>query len=437
MLKKISPLGVPLRSRITVPGDKSISHRALILASIAEGTTLIDGLLEAADVARTEACLRALGIKIERDAYKTRVEGQGLSGLRAPVNPLDAGNSGTTARLLTGILAAQPFTSLIHGDASLQRRPMRRIIEPLTKMGARITCTAEGTVPLEIRGASLQGITYELPVASAQVKSAILLAGLFAHGQTIVLERKSVTRDHTERMLQQFGASIRVRRGKIALHPGPLRATQLNIPGDFSSAIFWLAATCMIPGSEVTVFNVGLNATRSYALKILHQAGADIELANLRLQSGEEVADVTVRASKLNAFHIAGWEIPLLIDEIPILAILASQSKGTSSIRDAGELRVKECDRITAIVSNLRKMGGKVREFEDGFEIDGPTELLGAEVDSYRDHRVAMAFAIAGLVANKETLIRNAEVVDVSYPGFFQQLHHIVKQKSPESLGFR
>ncbi|MFQ5632748.1 MAG: 3-phosphoshikimate 1-carboxyvinyltransferase [bacterium] len=410
-----------ISGKLSVPGDKSISHRALMLAAIADGVSVIEGLSTAEDVQSTANCLRALGIEIEHDGFATVVHGKGLRGLQPPVTPLDAGNSGTTMRLLSGILAGQPFETMIDGDDSLRRRPMTRIIRPLQQMGAEIVAAEGGRAPLTIRAGQLQPLHYEMPVASAQVKSAILLAGLYASGKSSVVQPVA-TRDHTERMLRHLGARLETKQNKITIAPGALKAGKIVVPGDFSSAIFFMAAAFMLPGSALNIFNVGVNATRSYALKILQRAGAEIVLDNLAVHNGEEVADFTLRSSKLSAFRIGGKEIPLLIDEIPILAVLATQAKGISTVRNAAELRVKESDRIRAIAENLAKMGVKMKVFEDGFEINGPVKLHGAEIDSFGDHRIAMAFAIAGLIAEGETGIHGTEAAAVSFPGFFEKL---------------
>lgn len=424
-IKIISP-AKKISGKLLVPGDKSISHRALMLAAIAKGASAIDGLSTAKDVLSTENCLRALGVEIEKDDFATIVHGRGLRGLQPPKTKLDAGNSGTTLRLLSGILAGQPFETTIDGDASLRRRPMNRIIKPLQQMGAEITASVNSRPPLTIRGGNLQPLTYEMPVASAQVKSAVLLAGLFAKGDTSVIQ-PAVTRDHTERLLRHLGVAVTAKKNSITVRPAQPKAAKITVPGDFSSAIFFMAAAFLLPKSELTIFNVGLNATRSYALKILQHAGAKIVLENPTMKNGEELADITVQTSQLKPFKISGKEIPLVIDEIPIFAVLATQVSGTSSIRDAAELRVKESDRIRAIARNLFRMGATIRELDDGFEIDGPTKLRGTEIDTFGDHRIAMAFAIAGLVAEGETIINDAEAADISCPGFFEQLSELVE----------
>ena len=410
--------------KLSVPGDKSVSHRALMLAALADGDSVIDGLSTAQDVHRTADCLRAMGIEIVADGFATVVRGKGKDGLQQPAKVLDAGNSGTTMRLLSGILAGQRFASTIDGDASLRARPMERIVKPLQQMGAEIS-TQNGKAPLTIRGGKLAPISYEMTVASAQVKSAVLLAGLFAEGETSVLQ-PSVSRDHTERLLRHMGVPVSSEKNRIALQAAPLQAGKIVVPGDFSSAIFWMGAAFLLPDSNLSLYNVGLNATRSYALKIMQRAGARLALESIDLHNGEEMADLVVASSQLQAFSISGKEVPLVIDEIPLLAVLASQAEGTSRFEDVGELRIKESDRIHTIVENLQKMGARVREWQDGFEVEGPTKLHGAHLDSHGDHRIAMAFAIAGLVAEGESLIEGAEAAGVSYPEFFQQIEELV-----------
>ncbi|MCI0695637.1 3-phosphoshikimate 1-carboxyvinyltransferase [candidate division KSB1 bacterium] len=428
-----------IRGRLTVPGDKSISHRALMLGAIAEGETRIRGLAPGEDVRSTLSCLRQLGVSIQEQKGETVVQGCGVAGLQKPAGLLDAGNSGSTMRLLSGILATQPFTTTISGDASLCRRPMRRIIEPLTQMGATITAQANGCAPLTICGGKLRGIHYTLPVASAQVKSCLLFAGLGAEGETVV-EEPLPTRDHTERLLRKMGYDLQMANGKIRLMPdsstssalvhsirGRLRPSiaSVFVPGDFSSAAFFLAAALLLPESELIIESVGLNPTRTAFLDFAKEMGAAIEIANIKNESYEPVADLVVRHQPLHGVNISGKRIPQLIDEIPILAILATQAEGETRIRDAKELRVKESDRIAALAYNLRAMGATVEELPDGLVITGPTRLHGAEIDSYGDHRIAMAFAIAGLLADSPTTIRGAECADISFPGFFEILRDV------------
>jgi len=427
-----------IRGRVSVPGDKSISHRALMLGAIARGETVIHGLASGEDVRSTMRCLRQLGVLIQENGNALRVQG----GLKKAATMLDAGNSGTTMRLLSGILAAQPFRTAITGDASLQRRPMRRIIEPLTQMGATISSHEKGYAPLIIHGGKLRGIHYQLPVASAQVKSCVLLAGLHAAGETVV-EEKIPTRDHSERLLRMMGADVSVSSNQysvissqysvisnqcsvISIRAGELRGCVIEIPGDFSSAAFFIAAALLLPDSELMIENVGVNPTRTAFLEVLREMGAKIEITNLRHEAYEPIADLLVRHQALRGAKVFGNRIPLLIDEIPILAVLATQAEGETHIRDAGELRVKESDRIAALVHNLRAMGAAVEELSDGLVITGPTKLRGAEIDSFGDHRIAMAFAIAGLLADSPTTICAAECADISFPGFFEALQCVV-----------
>lgn len=426
----ISP-AYTIRGRLSVPGDKSISHRALMLGAIAEGETRIRGLARGEDVRSTLNCLRQLGVSIQEQNGEIIVHGRGLAGLQKPKSILDAGNSGSTIRLLAGILAAQPFTTTITGDASLCRRPMRRIIEPLMQMGVTITAQENGGAPLTICGGKLQGIHYTLPVASAQVKSCVLFAGLSAAGETVV-EEPIPTRDHSERLLRKMGANISVTgdqnsviSNRISLRAGKLLGGEIAVPGDFSSAAFFIAAALLLPESELVIENVGLNPTRVAFLDFAREMGAAIEIANIKNASHEPVADLVVRHHPLRRVSVSGKRVPLLIDEIPILAILATQAEGETCIRDAKELRVKESDRIAALAHNLRAMGATVEELPDGLMITGPTRLHGAEIDSYGDHRIAMAFAIAGLLAEAPTTIRGAECADISFPGFFERLSEV------------
>lgn len=412
--------------RINVPGDKSISHRALMLAGIAQGTSTIRGLALGKDVASTANCLEALGVEITKSAADTvRVRGAGERGLTRPAAALDSGNSGTTIRLLSGILAGQPFRSTITGDRYLCRRPMGRIIEPLQQMGAKIFSADNGLPPLEIEGGTLQGITYHLPVASAQVKSCVLLAGLFARGKTTVVE-KVPSRDHTERMLPVFGVEV-AKEGLSASVEGGVRlsATDIDVPGDPSSAAFFAAAAAIVHGGRVRIDNLCLNPTRSAFFEILSGMGARIEKTNERTQAGEPVADLTVGQGELSGCTVDGSILPSLIDEVPVLAVLATQAAGLTAIRDAAELRVKETDRIRAVSENLSRMGAKVREFPDGLEIEGPTKLHAAKIETFGDHRIAMAFSVAALVANGETVIGDAACADISFPNFYHTLRQL------------
>jgi len=422
----ISP-ALNLRGCISVPGDKSISHRALMLGALAEGKTVIRGLAPGEDVRSTKHCLQQLGVSIQEKSGKIHVTG-GL-GLQKSETILDAGNSGTTMRLLAGILAGQPFSTTITGDASLRRRPMRRIIEPLAQMGATIKSSENGGAPLEIHGGKLNGIRYQMPIASAQLKSGVLFAGWGAEGETVI-EEKIPTRDHSERLLRKMGARLSVVNHQstvISVRAGKLYGGEIEVPGDFSSAAFFIAAAVLLNGSELMIKNVGVNSTRTAFLDGVRQMGAEIEIVNVRHESYEPIADLIVRSHPLFAAPMSGAQIPLLIDEIPILAVMATQAEGETHIRDARELRVKESDRIAALVHNLRAMGAVVEELPDGLVITGPTKLRGAEIDSFGDHRMAMAFAIAGLLADAPTVIHHAECVDISFPEFFEILKNVVR----------
>ena len=415
-----------IHGRFSVPGDKSISHRALMLGAIANGETVIRGLAPGEDVRSTLRCLRQLGVFIQENGNALRVQG---GGLKKSATMLDAGNSGTTMRLLSGILAAQPFDTTITGDASLQRRPMRRIIEPLTKMGATIDSRENGYAPLIIHGSKLRGIHYPLPVASAQVKSCVLFAGLSAESATVV-EEKIPTRDHSERLLRLMDAKISVSSEQysvISIRAGKLHGSEIEVPGDFSSAAFFIAAALLLPDSELIIENISVNPTRTAFLEVLREMGATVEITNLRNESHEPLADLIVRHQALQGTNVFGNRVALLIDEIPILAVLATQAEGETHIRDAGELRVKESDRIAALAHNLRAMGAAVEELADGLVITGPTKLRGAAINSFGDHRIAMAFAIAGLLADSPTTIRAAECADISFPGFFEAVGQLVR----------
>ncbi len=411
---------------IRVPGDKSISHRALMLGALARGESSIRNMSPGADVRSTARCLRALGAEIKwKTGSPVVVRGAGLRGLHPPKAHLDAGNSGTTMRLLAGILAGQPFESVLTGDDSLQKRPMGRIIQPLTRMGARIA-SSEGRAPLCIRGGDLRGIRYELPVPSAQVKSCVFLAGLYAEGATTVIEPVP-TRDHTERLLARMGAEVDREDHSITVEGGSeLAPFEMSVPGDPSSSAFFIAAATLVSQGELLIRDVGINPTRTGFLDALQQMGAQIERLDARDEGGEPVADLLMRgAPGLRAIEIHSEMIPRLIDEVPLLAVIATQAEGTTVIRDAEELRVKETDRLRAVAQNLRRMGAWVEELPDGLVIPGPQKLRGAWVESYSDHRVAMAFSIAGLIAESPTIIEGAEWADISFPGFFQVLERI------------
>jgi len=410
-----------LTGTVQVPADKSIAHRAAMLAALSDGTSRIVHFPAAQDPQSTLACMRALGAEVSTDADGILVvEGRGRTGLRPPTGPLDCGNSGTTMRLLAGILAGQPFESTLVGDASLSGRPMGRIRDPLVRMGGRVDLS-DGHAPVLVRGGPLEGITYELPVASAQVKSCVLLAGLFARGTTTVVESVP-SRDHTERMLGLDAISIGDRR-MISVEGGHrVPAGTWTVPGDFSAAAFFLVAGSIIPGSVLHMNGVGMNPTRSALVDVLRAMGADITVASERTLGGEPVADLTVRSAALSGVAVSGSVIPSLIDEIPVLAVAAAAADGRTVIGDASELRVKETDRLAAMADVLTAMGARVEEREDGLVIDGGRPLSGAEVDSRGDHRIAMAAAVAGLAATGDTTIHGASCAAVSFPGFWETL---------------
>ena len=423
------PPALALRGRIQVPGDKSISHRALMLGALAEGQTTISGLLLGEDPRSTASCFRSLGATIsELNSEQVIVTGIGLGQLQEPIEVLDAGNSGTTMRLMLGILASHPdrfFT--VTGDASLRSRPMRRVIDPLRQMGAQIWHRQGGFAPIAVQGQRLQPIRYHSPIASAQVKSCILLAGLMAEGETTVVE-PALSRDHSERMLQAFGATIAVdpeQCSATVTGGARLQGQSVVVPGDISSAAFWLVAGAIVPDSDLTIVNVGVNPTRTGILEALWQMQADITLENERTVAGEPVADLRVRSSALKAGTIAGDVIPRLIDEIPILAVAAAVAEGTTTIRDAAELRVKESDRLAVMAAQLQQMGVAVTEHPDGLDITGGADLQGAAVDSHTDHRIAMSLAIAALRARGTTTIHRAEAAAISYPDFATTLQRV------------
>ncbi|MBO4338086.1 MAG: 3-phosphoshikimate 1-carboxyvinyltransferase [Lachnospiraceae bacterium] len=423
----------PLKGSITVPGDKSISHRSIMLGALAKGDTHIRHFLSGADCLSTIACFRKLGVDIDTAPDVITVRGKGLYGLTACDGTLDTGNSGTTTRLISGILSGQPFSSRLSGDESLNKRPMKRIIEPLSQMGADIKSEGgNGCCPLIINPSKLSGIDYNSPVASAQVKSAILLAGLYADTPTSVTE-PALSRDHTERMLSLFGATVKRDGLKVSVLPDPaLEAADIDVPGDISSAAYFIAAALLVPGSELLVKNVGINKTRAGFLMIAEDMGADLEYLNLRGENdengaGEPVADILVRSSSLHSCEISGDIIPTLIDEIPMLAVMAAFAEGTTVIKDAAELKVKETDRIMTICDNLRKMGGDITPADDGMIINGGRQLHGGMLDSYLDHRIAMSFKIAALASGADVQIRGADCVNISYPQFYSDLEGCLK----------
>ena len=436
-----------LKGELTIPGDKSISHRSIMLGSIANGVTRVNNFLEGADCLATIDCFGKMGIEIKREKNQVLVHGKGLNGLSSPKDILEVGNSGTTARLMAGLLAGQSFESTISGDESLNSRPMGRIIEPLKSMNAHISSVlGNHCAPLKLAPSSLKGIHFTSPVASAQVKSCIILAGLYAEGETSVTE-PFLSRNHTELMLKEFGANIRTVWGKTSpfdpsntfnvedigsrgsnqptatLIPGKtLHAQEINVPGDISSAAFFIAAGLIVPHSEILIKNVGINPTRSGILQVCKEMGGKLTLENERTQCGEPVADILVKTSPLKGVTIGGEIIPTLIDEIPIIAVMAAMAEGETIVKDAAELKVKETNRIQAVAYNLKNMGADIIGTDDGMIIRGSKPLHGASIQTYFDHRIAMAFSIAALVASGNTKILDSHCVDVSYPNFFETL---------------
>jgi len=415
--------GEPLRGEITVPGDKSISHRAALFGALATGQTRIEGFLAGEDCLSTVACLRQLGAAVELNSEAVLVGGVGLDGLREPDDVLDAGNSGTTARLLLGVLAGQPFYSVLTGDGSLRRRPMGRVTAPLGQMGAQFSGRAQGKLlPLSVQGGNLRSIYYHSPVASAQVKSAVLLAGLFADGETAVLEPEK-SRDHTERMLSAFGARVETQGREVCVQSSPeLRGRLVRVPGDISSAAFFLVAASIVPGSDLLLRNVGVNPTRTGVLEALQEMGADLVCLNGREESGEPVADIRVRYASLRGIEIGGALIPRLIDELPVLAVAAAFAEGTTIVREAAELRVKESDRIAVMTEELGKLGAEIVAQADGFMVSGGKKLTGGRVSSCGDHRIAMSLCVAALAASSPVTLDDPDCMAVSYPGFLKTL---------------
>lgn len=421
-----------LKGRVSVPGDKSISHRCIMFGSIADGVTEVRNFLEGADCLATIRCFRSMGIEIEEKNTTVIVHGKGLHGLSAPDSILDVGNSGTTTRLLSGILAGQPFESKLSGDESLNSRPMKRIMDPLTQMGAHISSILRnGCAPLYIAPSALHGIHYDSPVASAQVKSCILLAGLYAEGETSVTE-PSLSRNHTELMLREFGADIRTTHAlnsteaTASIRPcGRLFGQKITVPGDISSAAYFIAAGLIVPDSEILIENVGINPTRAGILKVCEDMGGNITLLNERTEGGEKIADILVKTSSLHGITIEGDIIPTLIDEIPVIAVMAAAAEGTTIIKDAEELKVKETDRIETVTDNLKAMGCNVTPTADGMIITGG-KLKGASIHTLLDHRIAMAFSIAALVAEGNTKILDSKCVDVSYPTFYDTFEQLL-----------
>ncbi len=431
MHEKMQPMTVKparyLYGEIVVPGDKSISHRSIMLGSLASGTTIISNFLRGEDNFSTMGAFRSMGVKIEDDGSIIKVHGVGLHGLEEPGDLIDCGNSGTTIRLMTGLLSGQSFFSVLTGDKYLRKRPMKRVVEPLNKMGARISGRSGGTLaPLAITGGGLTGIEYNSPIASAQVKSALMLAGLYASGETRVTE-PSLSRDHSERMFRFFGADLDISDRAVVVRGGKeLHAQEIIVPGDISSAAFFIVAALIIPGSELLIKNVGVNPTRTGVIDILKSMGGSIILQNEREVSGEPVADILVRHSRLKGIEISGDVVPRAIDEFPVICVAASVAEGRTLIKDARELRVKETDRIAAIAAGLRAVGsGDIVENDDGMEIEGVEHLEGGTVESFGDHRIAMSLSIAALASRNELHINDVSSVATSFPDFFNILQKV------------
>ena len=424
VLEKVSKL----KGNIFIPGDKSISHRSLILGSIAQGETRIYNFLNSLDCLKTLECMQALGAEIELGKDNSvKIKGRGLYGLKEPKDILDVGNSGTTIRLLAGLLSGQDFYSVLNGDASVRKRPMKRVVEPLRLMGADIWGRKDGQfAPLSIKGSKLNPFQYTLPVASAQVKSALLLAGLYAAGGTIIKE-PLLTRDHTEKMLEIIRADIKISPPEIKIKGGKeLRGTDIFIPGDISSSAYFIAAASILRDSQIIIKQVGVNPTRTGIIEILKKMGTKIDILNSQIKSNEPQADLMIEYSKLKGVEIKKENAPFLIDELPLIAVVATQAQGKTVVSGARELRVKETDRIKAIVSELKKMGADIEEREDGFAVNGPTRLQGAVCESYNDHRIAMSLAVAALLAEGKTVIKNSECIDISFPGFEKTLQNLI-----------
>ena len=417
-----------LKGEVTIPGDKSISHRAVMFGSLAEGTTEVTNFLQGADCLSTISCFRKLGIQIENTAERILIHGKGLHGLSESSETLDTGNSGTTTRLISGILAGQSFTTFLNGDASIQTRPMKRIMTPLSMMGADITSlNGNNCAPLRICGGHLHGITYQSPVASAQVKSCVLLAGLYADAPTSVTE-PVLSRNHTELMLAGFGAKVTSSGTTATIEPEPdLKGMKIEVPGDISSAAYFIAAGLIIPNSEILVKNVGINPTRDGILRVAIEMGGGITILNEKISGGEPTCDLLVRSSSLKGVTVGGEIIPTLIDEIPMIAVMACFAEGTTIIKDAQELKVKESNRIDTVVTNLKAMGAHIEATDDGMIIEGGYPLHGAVIDSHLDHRIAMSFAVGALGADGETTIEGADCVKISYPKFYETLESLIQ----------
>ena len=414
-----------IRGEISVPGDKSISIRSVIFGSIAEGDTIITHLGTGGDIQSAVRCLKQLGVSFEEKNDSIIIHGKGLYGLSKPSTVIDVGNSGTTIRLLTGVLAGQKFESTITGDNSIQSRPMKRITNPLKLMGAEIKGERDDNcAPLIIVGKKLTAIKYVSPIASAQVKSSIMLASLYAEGITQILEPYK-SRDHSERMMAYMGGNVTVDGNNISIEGGQkLKGREIFVPGDISSAAFFIAGALIVDNSEILLKDIGVNPTRTGIIDVLKRMGANIFIQNIREINNEPVADILVKSSELKGIEISGETIPRVIDEIPILSVVAALSEGETIIKDAGELRVKETDRIKAVVTNLKRLGADIKELSDGMNINGPSKLKGAELESFGDHRIALAFTVAGLNADGNTVIKDAEWADISFPGFFSMLNN-------------
>lgn len=423
---QLAPTPSPLTGTVKVPGDKSISHRAIIFASLAQGRTTISHFLDGEDCMRTIAAFQAMGVRITKDKHNVTVDSGGVASLKEPHNPIDLGNSGTTARLLMGILAGLPFHTTLFGDASLTLRPMDRITNPLREMGANIDGRVDGKfLPIAVRGSRLKAISFKPPVKSAQVKSGVLLAGLLADGTTEVIE-ETKTRDHTEKMFQAFGGDIRIKGNKVSLKgKQTLKGTTIQVPGDISSAAFFLVAAAVVPGSRITITDVGLNETRTGILDVLKKMNVNIKIKEEKYIGGESIGSITVESSDVWGTKIDGDIIPRMIDEIPIVALLATQAKGTTIIRDAKELRYKETDRIATVVNTLNKLGADIEATADGMVINGPTPIQGGIASSEGDHRIGMMAAIASLIAKSDVILKQPDSINISYPSFFSDLEQL------------
>lgn len=416
-----------LSGTLTIPGDKSISHRSVMFGALSEGTTTVTNFLSGEDCLSTISCFRKLGVEIKQEDETVIIHGKGFKGLVEPAEILDVGNSGTTIRLMLGILSGQSFFSTLVGDSSIAKRPMTRVTNPLKSMGASIDGRNNGEfTPISIRGGSLKGMTYELPVASAQVKSAILLAGLQAEGETVIIE-PSKTRDHTERMIKQFGGEVEVDNLTITVKGGQsFKATDVQVPGDISSAAFFLVAGAIVEDSEIILKNVGLNPSRTGIIDVMLSMGAELTISNDHPEAFEPMGDLTIKTSNLKGTTIEGDIIPRLIDEIPVIALLATQAEGVTVIKDAEELKVKETNRIDTVVNELKKLGANIEATSDGMIIHGKTPLTGGTVSSHGDHRIGMMLAVAALLSDKEVFLENGEAISVSYPSFFSHLDSLI-----------